>query len=459
MSSDLETASDIAISVRDVSKKFKLFDSKTARLAEALHPLRRQLHREFWAVRGVSFNVRRGEIIGILGKNGSGKSTLLQIICAVMRPTTGQVVTTGRISALLELGAGFNPEFTGRENVLLNGAIMGFSRQEMQKRLPAIEAFAEIGDFFDQPVKTYSSGMFVRVAFAAAINIDPDILVVDEALSVGDSKFQHRCFQRIRAFMEQGKTIIVVSHSTDTLLRLCHRGIVMDSGEMTFIGPIAEAVNLYQNLLFGAAAGQRDEWERPDAQVLAEPAISAAAPALWRQAAADARDMVAAKPHYNAHETRLGNRAVSIIDFDIIANDVPNPPEIPAQARTEVIIKLRFNTDLRNVSVGFAVVTVDGTYIFGTNLFMMERKLIDGIAGAQYAVRFSFISRLAGGDYFLNLGCDQFIDGSNFFLDVRRSVAKLSFAYTPGITGFVNLAAVPEVIELTAPEPASSQAA
>jgi lipopolysaccharide transport system ATP-binding protein len=429
-----DPAPQVAISVRGVAKKFKLFASKKQRVAEALHPLRRRLHQEFWALRDVSFDIHQGEIIGILGKNGSGKSTLLQIICGVMRPSRGEVVAHGRISALLELGAGFNPEFTGRENVLLNGAIAGFSRQEMLRRLPAIEAFAEIGDFFDQPVKTYSSGMFVRVAFAAAIHIDPEILVVDEALSVGDSKFQHRCFQRIRAFMEQGKTIVVVSHSADTLLRICHRGIVMDGGELRFIGRIAEAVNCYQNLLFGAVAP------------LEAPPEPEPAHGLMRSPGGDGRDLIPAKPNYNRHEIRLGNRAVTIVDFDIIANGLRNPPEIPAQARTEVIIRLRFHADVPSTSVGFGLVTVDGTFVVGTNLFMLERPLIDGAAGAHAAVRYRFTSAVAGGDYFLNLGCTQIMDGSDHYLDVRRSVARVKFAYTHGIIGFVNLAAEPDVV-------------
>ena len=442
LSSPIECRAETAITVAGVSKKFKLFASNRERVIEAFHPLRKRLHREFWAVKNVSFEVYRGEIVGILGKNGSGKSTLLQIICSVMQPSTGFVKAAGRISALLELGAGFNPEFTGRENVLLNGAIMGFSRQEMLRRMPAIEAFADIGAFFEQPVKTYSSGMFVRVAFAAAIHIDPEILVVDEALSVGDSKFQHRCFQRIRAFMEQGKTILVVSHSTDTLLRICDRGIVMDAGEVRFIGRIAEAVNAYQNLLFGAVAPRPELPERA-----ADPVVSHGLMRL----AEDGRDRIAEKPNYNGHEVRLGNRAVSIVDFDIVANGVRNPPEIPVLARTELIIKLKFNADAPCTSVGFALVTVDGTYIFGTNLFMLEQPLLDGAAGAQFAVRYRFTSSIAGGDYFLNLGCSQIMDGSEHYLDVRRSVARLKFAYTPGVAGFVNLAAEPDVVPLGAP--------
>lgn len=437
---------DIAISVRQVSKKFRLFNSPKERLAEALHPFRKQYHREFWALKNVSFDIYRGEIVGILGKNGSGKSTLLQIVCAVMQPTEGTVEVSGRISALLELGAGFNPEFTGRENVILNGSIMGVSRQEMLLKLPEIEAFADIGDFFDQPVKTYSSGMFVRVAFAAAIHIDPEILVVDEALSVGDSKFQHRCFQRIREFMEQGKTILVVSHSTDTLLRICNRGIVFDSGKLSHIGTIASAVNHYQNLLFGS----------PDAvEKLSKPAASEneknqtkVSTLLIGALSDDIRDKVPEKPSYNSHEVRIGSGAATIIDFDLISSGEINPHEIPAQAETELIIKIRFNDDLTNTSVGFAFVTIDGTYVFGTNMFMMQAPLINAEAGNCYAVRFKFISRLAGGEYFLNIGCNQFVDGTDKFLDVRRSVARIKFSDTPGVVGFVDLGVVHEVIDL-----------
>jgi lipopolysaccharide transport system ATP-binding protein len=441
-------ATEIAIAVTGVSKKFKLFGSNRERVIEAFHPLRRRLHREFWAVKNASFDVYRGEIVGILGKNGSGKSTLLQIICSVMRPTAGTVKAAGRISALLELGAGFNPEFTGRENVLLNGSIMGFSRQEMLRRLPDIEAFADVGDFFNQPVKTYSSGMFVRVAFAAAIHIDPEILVVDEALSVGDAKFQHRCFQRIRAFMEQGKTILVVSHSTDTLLRLCNRGIVMDGGSVGFVGPIAEAVNFYQNLLFGAVVPKSDQYvPPPDESVVCED-VSHTAVLEGMATENDGRDHVLAKPNYNPHEVRLGNQAATIVDFEIRANGVINPPEIPIHAQTDFIIKIRFNVDVPRASIGFAIVTVDGTYVFGTNLFMMELPLIDAKANEYYSVRFRFISSVAGGDYFLNLGSNQFLDGADQFLDIRRSVAHIKFSYTPGVTGFVNLAPETKVTRL-----------
>src|SRR5438309_2988964 len=207
-------AEEIAVSLSDLTKKYRLFSTPMERLKESFHPLRKRYHKEFWALKGISFDIKKGQVVGILGRNGSGKSTLLQIIASVLQPTSGTVTVNGRVSALLELGDGFNPEFTGRQNVLLNGAIMGVSRDEMSARMPSVIAFAEIGEFFDQPIKIYSSGMFVRLAFAAAIHVDPDILIIDEALAVGDAKFQHKCFQHLAELRKGGKTILFVTHST-----------------------------------------------------------------------------------------------------------------------------------------------------------------------------------------------------------------------------------------------------
>jgi len=438
---------NIAISVHDVAKKFRLFSSPKERLIEALHPFRKQYHHEFWALRGVSFDVRRGEIVGILGRNGSGKSTLLQIICSVMQATRGEVKVNGRISALLELGAGFNPEFTGRENVILNGAIMGIPRSEMLRRLPEIEGFADIGEFFDQPVKTYSSGMYVRVAFAAAIHVDPEILIVDEALSVGDSRFQHRCYQKIRDFMEQGKTILVVSHNTDTLLRICDRGIVIEAGELKHIGPISDAVDCYHDLLFGNHAKKADHV--PDGGSNASHAENRAGvlPAIGSLSLGD-HDRISEKACYNSHETRLGNGAVKIVDFDLIVDGEINPHEISAHGGVELLVKVFFNENLENVSFGFAIVATDGAYISGTNSEMMGRPYLSAKAGSCLVVRIKWKSHFVGGEYFLNIGCHQIVDGEKSFLDVRRSVAKLKFADTPGVYGFVDVEMEAEVMDL-----------
>ncbi len=241
---------DIAISVRNLSKKYRLYETTKHRFKEALHPFRKKYHREFWSLKNVSFDVKRGETVGIIGQNGSGKSTLLQIICGTMAPTQGDVKLNGRVSALLELGAGFNPEFTGRENVYLNGSIMGMSRETIDDRFEDIASFADIGYFIDQPVKTYSSGMYVRLAFACAINVDPDILVIDEALSVGDAKFQHKCFNKFIEFQEAGKAILFVSHSTDAIVKHCEYAVLLDKGNVVEIGNPKFVTNYYLDLLF-----------------------------------------------------------------------------------------------------------------------------------------------------------------------------------------------------------------
>lgn len=437
----------IAISIRNVSKKFRLFSSPKKRLLEALHPFRKQYHNEFWALNNVSFDVHRGEILGILGRNGSGKSTLLQIICSVMQATQGEVLINGRISALLELGAGFNPEFTGRDNVILNGVIMGIPRKDMLRKLPEIEAFADIGKFFNQPVKTYSSGMFVRVAFAAAIHVDPEILIIDEALSVGDAKFQHRCFQRIRDFMELGKTILVVSHNTDTLLRICHRGVVLDAGELRHVGSISSAVNCYTALLYGPTRKTETSTETsnssprtsiPDGTSLSIGSLSE-----------DSRDRIAEKPCYNAHETRIGYGTVKIIDFDLIVDGEVNPHKIKTHADVQLIFKILFNECLNDVCIGFSIETVDGTFIFGTNSEIMNMPLLSADAGRCLAVRLLWKSHLAGGEHFLSLGTHRYVDGEKCFLDVRYSVAHLKFADTPAANGFVDLELNHEIIDLS----------
>jgi ABC-type polysaccharide/polyol phosphate transport system ATPase subunit len=236
---------DIAISVRNLSKKYRLYDSPQHRLREALHPFRKKYHREFWALRDVSFEVKKGESIGIIGKNGSGKSTLLQLLCGTLEPTHGSVKMEGRVSALLELGAGFNPEFSGRENVYMNAALLGFTRQEIDERFDAIASFADIGEFIEQPVKTYSSGMYVRLAFATAINVDPDILVIDEALAVGDLRFQKTCKQKMNEFKDRGITIVLVSHAMSDISSMCRTAIFLSKGQPVFIGDVSGAINAY----------------------------------------------------------------------------------------------------------------------------------------------------------------------------------------------------------------------
>ena len=260
-------ASDPIISVRNVSKTHRIWESPTARLAfswwhslaglmpgnsavrAALRHRANRCYRDFYALRDVSLNVGRGESIGIIGRNGSGKSTLLQIIAGTLQPSAGSLKVRGRVAALLELGSGFNPDFTGRENVFLNGAVLGFSRENIEARYEAIAAFAEIGDFIDQPIKTYSNGMVLRLAFAVAAHVDPDILIIDEALAVGDARFQLKCARAIDRFIAQGVALLFVSHDASMVKRLCKHAILLESGNLVYAGKPNDVVNLYSKLL------------------------------------------------------------------------------------------------------------------------------------------------------------------------------------------------------------------
>src|SRR6267378_99164 len=238
-----------ALRVERVSKQYRIYDHPGDRLKESMTRGHWKWHREFWALRDVTFEVEAGTTTGIVGPNGSGKSTLLQIVTGTLEPTHGNVWYEGRIAALLELGAGFNPEFTGIENVFMNAALIGFSRSETQRLLPEIERFAEIGDFIQQPVKTYSSGMYVRLAFATAVATNPKILIIDEALSVGDAVFQHRCLRRIKQMQETGTTILFVSHDVSAIKALCSRAILLNNGHVEADGKPADVLNRYQKLI------------------------------------------------------------------------------------------------------------------------------------------------------------------------------------------------------------------
>ena len=244
-----------AISVHNVTKSYKLYDSHADRVKEAFHPFRKKYHHTFNALSDVSLSVKKGETIGIIGRNGSGKSTLLQLVCGILQPTSGSIVVNGRVSALLELGAGFNPEFSGRENVYINGSILGFSKEEIESRYGAIVEFADIGEFIEQPVKTYSSGMTIRLAFAVIAHADADILVIDEALAVGDAFFTQKCMRFLRKFMKTG-TILFVSHDTNSVKNLCNRAVWLERGQVLHEGEPKEVCERYLEAFYEVKQGQ-----------------------------------------------------------------------------------------------------------------------------------------------------------------------------------------------------------
>ena len=287
------------IQCENITKKYALYSRKVDRLLEAMRPGGRSYHKDFYALQGITFSMHKGECVGIVGKNGSGKSTLLKILTGVLTPTEGSVHVQGRVSALLELGAGFNPEYTGYENIYLNGSIMGYSREEMQRKLPEIIEFADIGDFINQPVKIYSSGMFVRLAFAVAISVDPEILIIDEALAVGDVFFQLKCYKKIEDFKKQGKTILFVSHDQSSIIKYCDRAILLDKGRMVCDGAPKEVIDEYKQIL---AVEKQQNQPHPEEAMPEEE-----------------RESVCWKTQYALNEKILeyGDRQAEITDFGI----------------------------------------------------------------------------------------------------------------------------------------------
>jgi lipopolysaccharide transport system ATP-binding protein len=418
----------VAVSVHDLTKKYRLFSTPMERLKESLHPLRKRYHKEFWALKGITFDVPKGQVVGILGRNGSGKSTLLQIIASVLQPTAGTVTVNGRVAALLELGAGFNPEFTGRQNVLLNGAIMGVSTDEMLKRMPTIMAFADIGDFFDQPMKIYSSGMYVRVAFAAATNVDPDMLIVDEALAVGDAKFQYRCFQKIQEFKQRGATIMLVTHAAELVIRHCDRAILLDQGRLIADGAPDAVARRYIDLL-----EERDSSPSlPDSALPSVTQSSSASMQPFFQVSETAKtvnaflverhntDRCSRRATYNAGEYTQKDPRADIVDFLVVCGDRIDAVHVTSGDEIDIYVKVRFHADVERPCFGIALNSVDGVQIYALNSAWTTSEPIPARAGDFRIARFHMTFALNSGDIFLDVGVDELHEGVRYANVCRR---------------------------------------
>jgi lipopolysaccharide transport system ATP-binding protein len=375
--------SDVVIAVRSVGKMYRLYDQPQDRLKEQLlWRFGKHYGREFWALRDVSFEVRRGETVGIIGRNGSGKSTLLQMIAGTLAPTQGEIVRQGRMSALLELGSGFNPVFSGRENVFLSGSIMGISHEEMENRYAAIAAFADIGKFMDQPVKTYSSGMFARLAFSVAIAVDPDILIVDEILAVGDYGFQQKCVARLRQMRDTGLTLLFVSHSPDAIKSICTKGLYLIDGQPVFWGQAEQAVNHYFNN-------------------------------IRQQANADAMKVqadIATPVQFESKvpgSTRYGTGHVQIQNVELY--DDTDQPCRAFRFGDSITLKVHFKTyiELDNCSVSFLVRDLTGIDLTGTTTFDEKYRLPTMRSGTLGIIRFRFKNRLRAGNFGISVALNR----------------------------------------------------
>lgn len=322
-------SSEIAIKVENLSKCYQIYDQPRDRLKQFVLPRMQQLigrppsqyYREFWALKDVSFDVKKGESVGIIGRNGSGKSTLLQIITGTLAPTSGSTTTNGRIAALLELGSGFNPEFTGRENVYLNGALLGFSTDQINEKFDAIAAFADIGEHLDQPVKTYSSGMLVRLAFAVQVQVEPEILIVDEALAVGDALFQKRCFQRIEKLVSDGTTLLFVSHDQESVRTLTNRALLLNKGRSIEWGPSSEVVLSYRKLLHDEEAAYFASLTKNLVERAAQAPLPSDTPAAEPDAPVTASANAMPGTRTRSDQLSFGDGGVKIIKVETLDSD------------------------------------------------------------------------------------------------------------------------------------------
>ena len=358
-------SSEVVLKVQNIGKRYEIYEVPHHRLMQTLFRGRKQFYKEFWALKGVSFELKKGECLGIIGRNGSGKSTLLQVIAGTLAPTTGSVSVNGKVAALLELGSGFNPEFTGRENVYLNGTIMGFSRVEMDKKFDEIAAFADIGEYIEQPVRTYSSGMQMRLAFSVATVHRPEVLIVDEALSVGDTFFQHKSFDRIRQFSKQGTTLLIVSHDASAIKSICHRAIFLDEGNPVMQGH-PEAVLDYYNAMLA------DHQNQTVKQVVRE----------------DGKTQTVS----GTGEAKV----VSILMTDEEGNLI-EVVDVGQNVRLRIEVKVLASID--RLVLGYGIRDRFGQIVYGTNTDLKKQSLLNVAAGSRYMFDIAFQANLGPGSY------------------------------------------------------------
>ncbi len=399
---------DIAIEVKNLTKSYKLYDKPMDRLKDSLGLARKKKYKEHLALNNVSLSIRKGETVGIIGTNGSGKSTILKIITGVLSPTSGEVNVDGHISALLELGAGFNMEYNGIDNIYLNGMMIGFSEEEIEKRLDAILEFADIGDYVYQPVKTYSSGMFVRLAFAVAINIDPEILIVDEALSVGDVFFQAKCYHKFEEFKKQGKTILFVSHDLSSISKYCDRAVLLNQGVLLGEGTPKKMIDIYKQVLVGQYPLPKSEVDN----LLDDEEIREAAAAADKKASDKVKkddDKKASKADsVNPDTLEYGDGAATIEEYFVTDSNGVRTSSIIKGTDFSVHMKVRFIQDVQAPIFAFTFKNIMGIEITGTNS-MVEKAFLEPVkAGDVKEITFTQNMTLQGGEYLISFGVTGF---------------------------------------------------
>ncbi len=461
-----------AIIVKDVTKIYKLYDKPIDRLKESLSPFHKEYHRKFYALNGLSFSVEKGQTVGIIGTNGSGKSTILKIITGVLSPTTGEVTVNGTVSALLELGAGFNMDYTGIENVYMNGSMMGFSRKEMDAKLQDILDFAEIGDFVNQPVKTYSSGMFVRLAFALAINVDPEILIVDEALSVGDVFFQAKCYRRMEEIRQKGTTILMVTHDMGSILKYCDKVVLLNKGNFIAEGTAGHMVDLYKKILANQMESLEEELaaERRAAAESGDRAGERAADgsgsgagekaadgsgsgAGWKAAAGSGdrigtevsrgqrkrpalmKDSLAVNPN----RTEYGDGRAEIYDMGLFDSRGNLTNLLLKGEQFTIREKIRFHAPIQTPIFTYTIKDKKGTELTGTNTMYEGMDIRPVRDGDEYEVSFTQKMTLQGGEYLLSMSCTGFELGEHVVYHRLYDVLSLTVISNKNTVGVYDM--------------------
>ena len=438
-----------AIEVLGVSKCYHIYQEPMDRLKQYIVPRiarsvgmsTRSYFREFWALRDVSFDLRQGETVGIVGRNGAGKTTLLQIISGTVAPTEGGVRVAGKVAALLALGAAFNPELTGRENVYLSARSVGVESDEIDERWADIAAFAEIGDFVDQPVKTYSSGMFVRLAFASSVMFDPEILVVDEALSVGDARFQAKCFRRIHELQQTGTTILFVSHSTEQIVRHCERALLLEGGRMLELGSPKFVTNRYLDILHGSGSGYGGGATDP---ICGAERHAGSGDLFEGDAfAADTVERYDSRPGYSPNEYRWGDGRARILDFRVTDSDGRDVQALDGGGAYDLWVKILFCANVDAPILGFFFKTIDGIKISGANSKhhrdSSSKPFGPCAAGDLVCGRFRLRMPMSQGDYLLSLGVAEDIEEDLIPLDRRYDSILVKVNNTTPEFGLVDL--------------------
>ncbi|MBP5193063.1 MAG: ABC transporter ATP-binding protein [Eubacterium sp.] len=426
--------SEYAIRVKDVTKLYKLYDRNIDRLRDSLG-FGSGKYKEHYALRNLSFDINKGECIGIIGTNGAGKSTILKIITGVLTPTSGEVEIDGRVSALLELGAGFNMEYTGIENVYLNGTMMGFSKEEIDSRLQSILDFADIGEFVNQPVKSYSSGLFVRLAFAVAINIDPEILIVDEALSVGDVFFQAKCYKKFEEFKEAGKTIVFVSHDLSSIQKYCDKAILLDKGKKIGEGKPFQIIDLYKK----AMVGMLDDDDTPQKNPGDETSSKSESKS---ERESESSGLMKDKLQLNPDLQEYGDRLIEIIDFAVVDGSGKITGTLMKGEEFTVKVKIRTNIPTSDPIVAVTIKDTKGTDISGTNTMFEGVNLGNMSPGDERTVSFTQNADMQGGQYILSLGCTRYENNDFRVYHRLYDVCSLAIVSAKNTVGFYDMNSV-----------------